>query len=283
MSDYSTIRYEQDGRVARLVLNRPRYRNAQSRRLLEELDAGFRQAAEDDDVGVIVLMGEGDHFSAGHDLGTPDEQADRQARPYAEGVRGRFKRSWDLYIDYGLRWRQIPKPTIAAVQGYCIYGGWMIAAACDVVFAADDALFLPANFQYFSVPYDMNPRKAKAILFESRFVDAAEAEQLGFVERVVPRARLLDEVMEYARRVAENDPFYLRMVKLAINQADDERGFSQHIVGAHAHYLLSIAAESDPGYALKRPEGRRLPGVQVALDNFQRRKASRRARAGAEE
>ena len=273
MSTYTTIRYEQDGRVASLVLNRPRYRNAQSRLLLEELDAGFRQAAEDESVGVIVLAGEGDHFSAGHDLGTPDEQSDSQARPYAAGMRGRFKRSWDLYIDFGLRWRQIPKPTIAAVQGYCIYGGWMIAAACDLIFAADDALFLPANLQYFSIPYDMNPRKAKAILFESRFIDAAEAQQLGFVERVTPRARLRDEVMDFAHRVAANDPFHLRMVKLSINQSEEARGFSQHIVGAHAHYLLSVAGEADPGFALPRPEGRRLPGVQVALDNTERRKA----------
>jgi enoyl-CoA hydratase len=276
MSDYTTIRYEQEGRVVRLVLNRPRYRNAQSRRLLEELDAGFQQAATDDGVGVIVLCGEGDHFSAGHDLGTPDEMADRQARPYPEGVRGRFKRQWDLYIDMGLRWRNLPKPTVAAVQGYCIYGGWMIAAACDVIFAADDALFLPSNFQYFSVPWDISVRRAKAILFENRFVGAEEAQQLGFIYRVTPRADLMSEVMEYAQRVAANDPFQQRMMKLAINQAEDSQGFSQHIMGALAFYQLSSVGESDPDFALKKPEIRRRPGVQIALENYEREKMRRK-------
>lgn len=274
MSDYTQIRYEQEGRVARLVLDRPQYRNAQSRRLIEELDHAYGRAATDDSVGVIVLMGEGDHFSAGHDLGTAEETADREARPYAEGLRGRYRRSWDLNIDTTLRWRNIPKPTVAAVQGYCIFAGWIIASASDVIFAADNAMFLPTNFQYFSVPWDLHPRRAKAILFESRFVGAEEAERLGFVTRVVPRARLLDETMAYAARVAENDPFQLRMIKLAINQVQDAQGFTQHIYGGHALYMLSSTAEFDAGFALKQPEGRRRPMVQRAFENFARHEDS---------
>jgi enoyl-CoA hydratase len=270
MSEYEQIRYEQDGRVARLVLDRPRYRNAQSRLLLEELDDAFERAAEDDGIGVIVLMGAGDSFSAGHDLGTPEELADRDARPYEEGLRGRYRRSWDLNIDKTLRWRNVPKPTIAAVQGYCIFGGWIIASACDVVFAAADAKFLPTNFQYFSVPWDIHPRKAKAILFESRFIDAREAEELGFVDRVLAPEKLDEEVMAYARRVAENDPFQLRMIKMAINQVLDEQGFTPHITAAHTMYMLSSGGESDPGYVLKKPEGRRRPMVQRAMENYER-------------
>ncbi len=275
MTGYTQIRYEQVGRVARLVLDRPRYRNAQSRVLIEELDAAFARAAEDDSVGVIVLAGAGDHFSAGHDLGTPEELADREARPYAEGLRGRYRRSWDLNIAPTLRWRSIPKPTVAAVQGYCIFGGWIISSACDVVFAADDAMFLPTNFQYFSVPWDIHPRKAKAILFESRFIGAEEAEKLGFVDRVVPRARLEDEVMAYAARVAENDPFQLAMIKQAVNQSLDEQGFTAHIQAAHALYMLSSGGESDPGYALQKPEGRRRPMVQRAMENYERHRGQR--------
>ncbi len=182
MTSYRQIRYEQEGRVARLVLNRPKYRNAQSRILIEELDDAYARAGKDESVGAIVLMGEGDHFSAGHDLGTPDELADREERPIGEGLRSRYRRSWDMNIDPTLRWRNIPKPTIAAVHGYCIFAGWIIASASDVVFAAEDAMFLPTNFQYFSVPWDLHVRKAKEILFESRFIDAHEAEELGFRE-----------------------------------------------------------------------------------------------------
>jgi enoyl-CoA hydratase len=90
------------------------------------------------------------------------------------------------------------------VQGYCIFAGWAIASACDIIFAADDAMFLPANFQYFSVPWDLGSRKAKEVLFESRFLSAQEVLDLGFVNRVLPRANLDAEVMAYAARVAEN-------------------------------------------------------------------------------
>jgi enoyl-CoA hydratase len=272
---FTQVRYEQQGRVARLILDRPSYRNAQSRLLIEELDAAFARAADDEGVGAIVLMGAGDHFSAGHDLGTPEELADREARPYPDGLRGKYARNWDMNVDVCLRWRNLPKPTIAAVQGYCIFAGWIIASSCDVIFAADNARFLPTNFQYFSVPWDLHHRKAKEILFESRFLDAEEACDLGFVNRVLPLAELDAEVMDYALRVAENDPFQLRMIKLAINQALDGQGFTPHIYGAHALYMLSSTGESDPGYALQKPEGRRRPMVQRAMDNYERARARR--------
>ena len=275
MSEYTQVRYEQSGRVARLILNRPEYRNAQSRILIEELDDAYARAADDDSVGVIVLLGEGDHFSAGHDLGSAPEIADRLARPAQEGLRGKYKRSWDMNIDPTLRWRSIPKPTIAAVQGYCIFAGWLIASASDVIFAAENAMFLPTNFQYFSVPWDINPRKAKAILFESRFIGAQEAAELGFVWQVTSVEKLESVAMDYAARVAENDPFQLRMIKLAINQVQETQGFSAHIYGAHAMYMLSSTGESDPGYALKKPDGKRRPMVQRAMENFERNKATR--------
>lgn len=275
MTEYKNIRYEMDGKVAVISLARPQARNAQSRVLIEELDDAFQRAARDVNAHVIVLRGDGDHFSAGHDLGSPEELADKKARPEQEGLRGKYNRSWNLYVDATLRWRNLPKPTIAAVQGYCIFGGWMFASACDVIIAADDALFLPTNFQYFAVPWDLHPRKAKAILFESRLVDAHEAEELNFVSWVVPRDRLDAEVLEYAHRVAENDPFQMRMIKLAINQVQDTQGFQGHIYSAHAMHMLSSTGEADPDYALKKPDGKRRPMVQRAFENYERRKAKR--------
>jgi enoyl-CoA hydratase len=264
---YDNIRYDIADRVAQITLARPDYRNAQSRRLIEELDDAFHAAADDTEVGAIILRGEGDHFSAGHDLGSPQQKADLEARPYEEGLRGFYKRTWDLNVDVCLRWRELPKPTIAAVQGYCIFGGWIIASSMDIVFAADDARFLPTNFQYFSVPWDLGVRKTKEILFESRFLGADEAHELGFVNRVVPRAELDDEALAYAKRVAQNDPFQLRMIKLAVNQMQDGQGFTPHIRGAHALYTLSSRGESDPAYALEKPDGKRRPMVQRALEN----------------
>ncbi|HJM89952.1 MAG TPA: enoyl-CoA hydratase-related protein [Dehalococcoidia bacterium] len=260
--ELTQVTYEVVDRVARVTLNRPRYKNAQSRRLREEMDLAFDAAVEDTDVRVIVLRGEGDSFSAGHDIGTPEEVADREQRPYEEGVRGEYERTWSLNVDNSLRWRDLPKPTIAAVQGYCIFGGWIIASSMDLIFAADDAKFLPSMFQYFSVPWDLGARKTKEILFESRFVSAQEAMETGLVSRVVPAADLDDEVMAYASRVAENDAFQLRMIKLAVNQAQDAQGFRTAVQGAHSLYTLRAI---DGGTA--RTEGkRRLIGVEKAFE-----------------
>ncbi len=275
--DYNDVTYEVVERVARISLNRPRYKNAQSRRLLEELDHAFATANEDPEVRVILLRGEGDSFSAGHDLGTPDQVADREARPDAPGVRGRYEGSWDRNIDKTLRWRNLPKPTVAAIHGHCIFAGWMIASAMDVIYAADNTQLLGTNFQYFSVPWDIGVRRAKELLFESRFIDAYEAESLGLVNRVVPAAELEDEAMAYAQRVALNDPFQIRMIKLAINQAQDAQGFTQHINGAFALHILSSLGESDPTADLPDREGkRRRPMVQRAIENQRRMQERRR-------
>lgn len=268
------VLYDLDGHVLKLTLNRPRYRNAQSRKLLEALDEAFARAVADTNVRVIVLFGAGDHFSGGHDLGSPDERADREVRPLQPGLRGRFDHSREQFVDKTLRWREVPKPTIAAVQGYCIFAGWLVASAMDVIFAADDALFLGANFQYFSIPWDLPARKAKEILYESRFIDAAEAHNLGLVNRVVPRSNLESETLDYARRVAENDPFQLRMIKMAVNQVQDTQGFRAHINAAHTMHILSSEGEKDPDYALRVPEGKRRPMVERAFENYRRSRGS---------
>ena len=96
---------------------------------------------------------------------------------------------------------------MAAVQGYCIFGGWMIASAMDVIFASTNAMFLGSHFQYFCMPCDLHPRKVKELLFESRFIDADEACELGLVNRVLPTTDLFTYTTELAQRVAKNDPF----------------------------------------------------------------------------
>ena len=186
------------------------------------------------------------------------------------GLRGRYKRSRQLYVDYNLRLRNVPKPTIAVVRGYCIFGGWMIASAMDLIFAGDDAMFLGTNFQYFSAPWDIHPRKLKEIFFESRFIDAREAHALELVNRIYPANDVLDQAMDYARRIAENDSFQLRMIKQAINQTQDTQGFQTSIGAAHNIHMLSSTGEADPGFELNRPTTKRRPMVEQALKNYQR-------------
>lgn len=264
-TEYTQISYSVDGRVARLVLDRPRYLNAQSRILREEMDSAFAAAEKDDSVHVLVLSGAGEHFSSGHDLGTPDEMADRENRPRKEGVHGRFEDRWDMNVANTFRWRDFPKPTIAEVQGYCIYGGWLIASAMDVIVASDDAKFLPALVQYFSVPWDMHIRQAKEILFTQKFISAEKAREIGFVNHVVPRSELEAATNALAAKIAEQDLFGLRMLKEAINSAQDAMGFRHSIRTGFAFHMLKsedeIGKEGLPDYT----QNRRRPGVGDAL------------------
>src|SRR5262249_49799944 len=154
----------------------------------------------DHDVMVVVLSGAGKSFSAGHDLGTPEDLADRGRRNRPQTRLGGYIEQRELYIEATMRWRNVPKPTIAMVHGYCIFGGWIFAASMDLVFAANDALFLPSNLQYFSAPWDIGPKKAKEILFEGRFIPAREALELGFVNRIYPPHELERETLAYAAR-----------------------------------------------------------------------------------
>ena len=265
------IRYEVADRVASVTVDRPEYRNAQSRVLLEELDEAFMAAAQDPQVNVICLFGAGDHFSAGHDLGTPEELADQTERPWEPGIRGWYDRTWEQFYANTKRWREIPKPTVAAVQGYCIFGGWMIASAMDVIFAANNAMFLGSHFQYFCMPWDLHPRKVKELLFESRFIDANEAQHLGLVNHTTPVSDLNEYTLDWARRVAQNDPFQLRMMKTAINHAEETQGFTAHTQAAHSMYVLARMGEKDPGSYIEQSDARRRPMVEVALENHRRR------------
>ncbi len=262
---YTQLLFEKIDRVARITLNRPRYRNAQSTVLLKELDNAFEEAAEADEIKVIILAGAGDHFSAGHDLGTPDERDNRESYFNTKGLTRRHIGSWQLFLDNTLRWRDLPKPTIAQVQGYCIFGGYMFASAMDLIVAAEDAMFLPSLTQYFSAPWDVGIRKAKEILFQSRFIDAQEALRTGLVNLVVPRAELESQTLALAGQIAETDAFTLRLMKFAINLAQDEMGFRNAVRNAHSHHFLTRVQEYS-----KRDEGgmaapKRLPGVEQAL------------------
>jgi enoyl-CoA hydratase/carnithine racemase len=265
-----TVLYEKHNRIAKVILNRPRYKNAQSRRLLEELDAAFARANADDDVRVIILSGAGENFSSGHDLGTAEEKDDQARRPFPKGMRGEYARSRQLFLDNTLRWRDLDKPTIAQVQGLCIFGGWMFAAAMDLIVASDDAKFLPSLTQYFSIPWDMPPRKAKEILFQSRFVDADEACRLGFVNMVVPRAELEAETMALADRIAESDRFTLRMAKWAVNSAQDAMGFSSAIRNAHSHHMVLGIGPYIEAKMQGKELPKRMPGVEQALKKIRK-------------
>jgi enoyl-CoA hydratase len=245
--DFRAIRYEKLGAVARVTADRPHVLNAQSRVMIVELDRALGMAAGDDGVRVVIVAGAGAHFSAGHDLGSPEELADQEAHPVDPGLPAQLRRLSELYLETCLRWRDLPKPTIAQVQGYCIMGGLMLASCCDLIIAADDARFADRavrwggpHVQYFSMPWDLGPRKAKEYLFTGDYVDAPDALRLGLVNRVVPRAELETATLALAERIALQDPFALKLAKASVNETLDVQGHRRAIEAAFKNYMLTI-------------------------------------------
>jgi enoyl-CoA hydratase/carnithine racemase len=252
------VRYEQRGAVAVVTLNRPRYRNAQNSAMTYALDAAFARAVNAEQVSVIVLAGAGDHFCAGHDIGTPGRDADvsfdRQAVLWwdhvaAEGADARYAREMEVYLGMCRRWREMPKPAIAMVQGACIAGGLMLAWVCDLIVAAEDAFFADPvvrmgipGVEYFAHPWMLGPRFAKEVLFTGERFDATRAYQVGMVNQVVPRAELAAAAFALADRVARMPRFGLALAKRAVNHCEDLMGmrpgmdsvFGLHHL-AHAH------------------------------------------------
>lgn len=245
--DFRTIRYEKLGAVVRITANRPEVLNAQSRVMILELDEAFRAASEDDATRVLIVAGAGAHFSAGHDLGSPDELEDQKAHPVGPGLPENLKRLSELYLETCLRWREVPKPTIAQVQGYCIMGGLMLASCCDLIIASEDALFADravrwggAHVQYFTMPWDLGPRKAKEYLFTGDYIDARAALDLGLVNRVVRREELEGATLALAERIALQDPFALKLAKASVNEMLDAQGHRRAVEAAFKNYMLTI-------------------------------------------
>jgi enoyl-CoA hydratase len=252
------VRYEKRGAVAVVTMDRPEFSNAQNSKMTYALDAAFYAAVDDDDVKVVVLAGAGKHFSAGHDIGSPgrdiDQSYERKATLWwdhvgKDGGANRYARESEVYVGMCRRWRDMPKPTIAMVQGACIAGGLMLAWSCDLVIASDDAFFADPvvrmgipGVEYFAHPWQMGPRYAKEFLFLGERVGAERARELGMVNRVVPRDRLEDEVAEVAEKIAKMPVFGLTLTKRAVNQCEDLMGlrdgtdsvFGLHHL-AHAH------------------------------------------------
>lgn len=252
------VRYQTDGPVALVTMNRPEYRNAQNSAMTYALDEAFYRAAEDDEVRALVLRGSGKHFSAGHDIGSPGRDADvsfpRRAGLWWDhvgknGADSRFARESEVYLGMCRRWRELPKPMIAQVQGACIAGGLMLAWICDFIIAADDAFFADPvvrmgipGVEYFAHPWVLGPRRAKEFLYLGERIDAEQARAWGMVNHVVPRAELEEYTLSMARRIAAMPRLGLALTKQAINQAEDLMGqragmdatFGLHHL-AHAH------------------------------------------------
>jgi enoyl-CoA hydratase len=262
MADQPTpefIEYEtlDEGRIARIWLNRPDAHNAQNRGLLVQLDQAFLRAEADDDVRVIILAARGKNFSAGHDLGSevsvseympgPNQHASfRDRGANRDGVEKLYLQEYHYFFDNTRRWRDLRKITVAQVQGNAISAALMLIWACDLIVAADNARFSDVvgvrlgmpGVEYYAHPWEFGPRKAKELLLTGDSLDAEEAYRLGMVSKVFPRDELEDKTLEFARRIAKVPTIASLLIKDSVNAASDAMGFTEALRhGFHIHEL----------------------------------------------
>jgi enoyl-CoA hydratase len=246
MADYEFITYEllDEGQIARIMLNRPEARNAQSRGMLVELHEAFLAAEADDQVRVVILGGMGPMFSAGHDMGSKQSMKEQLPGPDQHptlginggtrtGAEARMLQEWHYYFENTRRWRNLRKITIAQVHGDVYAAGLMLMWACDLIVAADDVTFADVvgtrlgmcGVEYFAHPWELGPRKTKELMLTGDSLSVDEAHSLGMVSKIFPEAELGERTLEFARRIAQLPTMAALLIKESVNQTVDNMGF----------------------------------------------------------
>jgi enoyl-CoA hydratase len=265
-------------KVARITLNRPALRNAQGNQMTYELNDALNIAARDDDVSVIILAAAGPDFNAGHDLSGTEKKplsaydtVGTWAQFGAPGLEGDYGREKEIYLEMTERWRNVPKPVIAQVQGRVISGGLMLAWLADLIIASDDAKFMDNTpdmgingVEWFMAPYEMGVRKAKEWMFLTEWMTAEEAHRCGMVNRVVPRSELEAATLALAERIAQKPRFTLKAIKESINNAQDLMGRRDNMKFTFAlHHVLHSHFRHTEGFPIHI--GRLDPKIQEKL------------------
>ncbi|HKY74691.1 MAG TPA: enoyl-CoA hydratase/isomerase family protein [Acidimicrobiia bacterium] len=235
------VRYEVDGPVARITIDRPERHNAMSFQVMGELGESFELAKADDSVRVVVLTGAGERaFCAGADLGGIGSNAGPARMHEARGgPAALFKALWHL-----------GKPTIARVRGYCLAGGFGLALSCDFVVASDDSTFGAPEIDIGLWPYQitvplirsMPPKVALDLMLTGRKVKAPEGERMGFVSRLVPADELDATVDELAATLAGKSAVVTRWGRSAFYRAVDMAGEEAL---DYLHAMLTVATHTD--------------------------------------
>ena len=246
MADAKFVQYEtlDEGRIARIMLDRPEARNAQNRGMLVELNEAFLRAEADDDVRVVILGGNGKMFSSGHDMGSklsveeyapgPNQHPTRTVNGGTRlGAENLMLQEWHYFFENTRRWRNLRKITIGQAHGEVYAAALMLLWACDLIVAAEGTRFADVvgtrlgmcGVEYFAHPWEFGPRKAKELLLTGDAIDADEAHALGMVSKVFPADELGDRTVEFARRIAAGPTMSSLLIKEAVNQTVDNMGF----------------------------------------------------------
>lgn len=254
---YETVH---DGMIARITLDRAQARNAQNRGLLVELNDAFLKAEADDQVRVVILCGAGPVFSAGHDLGSKERDAERTPGPTLHptylgnggtrlGTEKLMLQEWHYFFQNTMRWRNLRKITIAQVQGPVYAAGLMLMWCCDLIVAAENARFTDVvgtrlgmcGVEYFAHPWEFGPRKTKELMLTGDSITADEAHALGMVSKIFPVDELADRTLEFAKRIAALPTVTALLIKESVNQTVDNMGFQNAMTACFSIHQINHA------------------------------------------
>jgi naphthoate synthase len=262
IKEYSDILFDFFEGIARITINRPRYRNAFTPETTAELSEAFRLCRENEDIRVVILTGAGDKaFCSGGDQNVKG----RGGYVGADGV-PRLG-----ILDVQKQIRSLPKPVIAMVNGYAIGGGHVLHVVCDLSIASESAIFgqtgprvgsFDAGFGASYLARVVGQKKAREIWFLCRQYNAQEALDMGLVNKVVPLGQLEDEVVAWAKEMMLLSPMALRMIKVGLNAELDGQAGIQELAGNATllYYLTDEAQEGKQAFLEKRkPDFDRYP------------------------
>ena len=260
--DFEEILFEEYNGIAKITINRPRYRNAFTPTTTWELSQAFSMCREMQDISVVILTGAGDKaFCAGGDMNVKGHGGyiDKDGVPRLS------------VLDVQMQIRRLPKPVIAMVNGFAIGGGHVLHLMCDLTIAADSARFgqtgprvgsFDAGFGASYLARIVGQKKAREIWFMCRQYTAQEAEQMGMVNKVVPLEQLEDECVAWAEEMMNHSPLALRMIKAGLNAELDGQAGIQQLAGdcTMLYYLLDEAHEGGNAFLEKRkPDWSKFP------------------------
>ncbi len=253
------VHIERRGALALITLQRPDKLNAINREMIAALHRALDDAEADQGVRAIVLSGAGRAFSAGFDL---DMEVDTSAgQPDPEAVRRALRSDFDIIM----RFWDSPKPTVAAVHGYCLGSAMELALACDLTISSEECLFGAPEVRFGSgivamlAPWLAGPKRAKYLLLSGDDkVNARDAQEMGLVNRVVPAGEALQAALTLAQRVAANDALAVKLTKQAINRSLDIAGMRESLLAALEYNVqieTSETAESREFNAILKRDG----------------------------
>jgi enoyl-CoA hydratase len=276
---YLQVESHDEGRVARILLNREKSRNAQNRGLLVELDKAFLAAEADDNIRVVILAGNGAMFSSGHDLGSKEALEERTPGPNQhesfsinggtrKGTEQRMLQEWHYFFSNTLRWRNLRKITIAQVHGTVYAAGLMLMWACDLIVGDTEVEFADVvgtrlgmcGVEYFGHPWEFGPRRTKELMLTGDSLGIEEAHQLGMVSKIFPKDQLGEKTVEFAKRIAALPTVTSLLIKESVNQTMDNMGFYNALQACFSLHQINHAHWAEI-HEDKMPAGRPEDGI----------------------